>query len=94
MSPSRKSTAATRQQFAALLRSLREAGGLSQEGLATQLGASQPYISRIETGERIVSVEEAVRWAMACGATWEETAAAVRAVWTALGGDQTTLWDG
>lgn len=40
----------------------REAGGLSQEALATALGRDQPVISRIERGQRRVTVADLLAW--------------------------------
>lgn len=38
--------------LAALLRERREAGGLTQVELAERLGETQPYVSKVERGDR------------------------------------------
>ena len=43
----------------------REASGLSQQRLAEQVGLDQAALSRIESGQRRVSIEELVRLSVA-----------------------------
>src|SRR5690348_2630580 len=95
MSPARRSISSSqaREDVARWLRTIREERGLSQEALAQQLAVSQPYVSRTETGDRSVRIDEAMRWAIACGLRWEEVESDLRALWLSIGGDQPTLWD-
>jgi len=46
-----------RQVFAANLRRLRHAKGLSQEGLAHEAGVNRTYMSRLEKGGSYVGLE-------------------------------------
>ena len=48
---------------------------MSQEALATQLGTEQPTISKIERGQRRVTVAELLRWADVLGVGLEEVGA-------------------
>ena len=47
-----------RTTLLALLRDLRHEAGLQQVGLAKKLGRPQPFVSRIESGERKLDVLE------------------------------------
>lgn len=49
---------AEHRQFVELLRELREAAGLTQEGLAERLDRDQPWVSVVESGQRRVDVIE------------------------------------
>jgi transcriptional regulator with XRE-family HTH domain len=46
---------------------LRNEADFTQHELATRLGASQSYVSRVETGQRIPDPVEAALWAKGCG---------------------------
>src|SRR4051794_30470497 len=50
-----------------LLRSLREAAGLTQRDLGQRLNRPQSWVHNCETGNRRVDVTEFVSWARACG---------------------------
>lgn len=47
--------------FGDYIRKAREAAGLSQEGIAEQLGITQSYYSKIESGKRNVDLVLAMR---------------------------------
>ena len=50
-----------------LLIDLRREADLTQRELADRLEESQSFVSRVETGERVLDSIEAVRWALKCG---------------------------
>ncbi len=58
---------AGRHRFAAELRRMRQAAGLTTRELASRLGVSQPWITHLETGRSRVPPDFASRWAQACG---------------------------
>lgn len=64
-----------------LLSTLREQRGLSQEALGVQLQHGQPYISRIETGERHPSLVFLLEWCEALGFPFEELATLIWQAW-------------
>jgi transcriptional regulator with XRE-family HTH domain len=69
------------RRLGALLSSLRERRGLSQEALAVQLRRDQSYISRIEAGDRQASLTFLLEWADALNVAFEELASQVEEVW-------------
>ena len=56
-----------RQRFGANVRTLRQAKGLSQEGLGQMAGIHRTYIGAVERGERNVSIDNMERIAAAVG---------------------------
>ncbi|MCY7276824.1 MAG: helix-turn-helix domain-containing protein [Phormidesmis sp. CAN_BIN44] len=48
--------------------SLREKGKLSQKAIASEIGLTQPDVSKIERRERRIDILEALRWVRATGA--------------------------
>ncbi|WP_421118604.1 helix-turn-helix domain-containing protein [Aquihabitans daechungensis] len=74
------------------LQAERERSGLSQDALAQQFGVDQSLISRVERGQRRVSVEEFLLWADLVGADpvalfgtvaqrWEQTRRRTGSIW-------------
>jgi transcriptional regulator with XRE-family HTH domain len=63
------------RQVGRLLASLREEQGVSQAALALDLGHDQSYVSRLERGERRLTVAELVRCAAALGVSYARLAA-------------------
>ena len=68
-------------RLAAWLCALRERQGLSQEALADRLGVDQSVVSRVEHGQRRVSVPELFAWAEALNVKWPELSAGMRDLW-------------
>lgn len=56
----------------ALWRELRRKAGLSQGQVADALGSNQTTVSKIESGNRRMLFDEAIRFANACRVTDEE----------------------
>lgn len=48
------------------LRAVRHAAGLTQMELAKKLGKRQGYVSKIELGERYLSLMDFIEWCEAC----------------------------
>lgn len=48
-------------------RQLRMTAGLRQQDLAELIDMDRSAVSRVESGERALTIEEAARWAEACG---------------------------
>lgn len=53
--------------FAARLRALREAGGFTVYALAKRAGVDRPYLTRLERGDSVPSLEIARKLARALG---------------------------
>ncbi len=53
--------------FRAMLREAREKAGLSQSALATKLGTYQPFVARVETGERRLDFMECLHFLRTLG---------------------------
>lgn len=49
------------------LRESRKAADLTQTELAQRLGKKQAYVSKIELGERYLSLMDFIEWCEACG---------------------------
>ena len=60
------------ERFGGRLRRLRSALGYSQARVATEIGAYQTTIAKIETGVRRIGLSEAVRIASVFGLTVDE----------------------
>lgn len=63
-----------RLRLAADLKRLREAAGLTQRGLATRLGVSQPKVAHVESAQRVARPEDVAEWGRAVGQLPEQVA--------------------
>ncbi len=61
----RKDSQELRKMFAANLRNLRQARGISQERLAELAGLHRTYVSSVERGARNISIDNIARLAKA-----------------------------
>lgn len=86
MSSSRPSTRdeELERRIARLAAQLRERRGISQAALAEELGHDQSFVSKIEHGQRRITVAELLRWAEALGTSFTELSRELRAVWSEL----------
>jgi transcriptional regulator with XRE-family HTH domain len=55
------------KSFLRLLKEARRAAGITQEQLATRMGANQSFVSKVERGERRLDVVELFVWCEALG---------------------------
>ena len=78
--------------IAGYLAGLRRARGVSQEALGAELGRDQSFVSKIEHGQRRVTVSEALLWAAALGATFEELCAGLAPLW-ARHVETSSIWE-
>lgn len=68
-------------QLASFLAQLREARGLSQEALASQMGRDQPFVSKIERQQRHVGVVDLLGWLTALGVPLSAVAEDLEHLW-------------
>jgi len=80
--------------LAALLAQLRTEGHASQGTLAGELGIDQAAVSRVESGQRRLTVAEAFAWLEALGLSADESANRLRDLWTVHGGRPPGFWSG
>jgi transcriptional regulator with XRE-family HTH domain len=74
------SVRALEQRIASMLAALRKERGISQQALALELGRDQTVISRIENGQRRVTVPELFEWADALGVPFQRVAEELEAI--------------
>ena len=60
-----------KQNIGSQIKALRIAAGLNQSGLASRLGVSKQYVSGVENGKEVLSLEQIEKFATALGATVE-----------------------
>lgn len=80
--------------LAALLRDIRIESGMSQEALAAELGLDQAAVSRVESGQRRLSVRDLLIWAEALGREPRELAISAADLWSEMAARPGTLWTG
>lgn len=80
------------QAVVAELASLRSSKGMSQTAFASELQINQSVISKVESGNRALSLEEAFEWAETLGLTPSETASLLRDKWTEYGARGKSYW--
>jgi transcriptional regulator with XRE-family HTH domain len=76
------------------LQQLREESRLSQTALAAELGWDQAKVSRIESGNHGVTVQEMFAWGEAVGCQPDMLASLAAGLWMARGGRPRSLWHG
>ena len=70
-----------KQDLGGLLGSLRERSGVSQEALAVQLRHDQSYVSRIEAGERQISILLLLQWCDALNLEFVDVTSRILNTW-------------
>jgi len=80
--------------LAELLRDIRVESGISQEALAAELGLDQAAVSRVESGQRRLSVRDLLIWAEALGRDPRELAISAADLWSEMAARPGTLWTG
>jgi transcriptional regulator with XRE-family HTH domain len=68
-------------EVAALLAAMREECGVSQEALAMELGHDQSYVSRLETGQRRVTVADLLHFTAGLGVPFQRLASELETIW-------------
>ncbi|PRA00200.1 transcriptional regulator [Arthrobacter sp. MYb224] len=79
--------------LAELLAQLRNERHTSQGTLAAELGLDQAAVSRVESGQRRLSVAEAFGWLEALGLDSDESAIKLRDLWREFGGRPPGFWN-
>lgn len=82
--PQTRDDAELERRIAHLAAQLRERRGVSQAALAEELGHDQSFVSKVEHGERRMTVAELLRWAEALGISFTELSRELHAVWSEL----------
>jgi transcriptional regulator with XRE-family HTH domain len=72
------------RRIAALAAQLRKRRGISQAALAEELGHDQSFISKIERGQRRMTLAELLHWAEALGISFTELSRELRSLWADL----------
>jgi len=80
--------------LAALLSDLRAESHVSQATLASELGIDQAAVSRVESGQRRLTVSETFAWLEALGLDVDESALRLRDLWKLHGGRPPGFWNG
>lgn len=78
--------------LAGSLARLRSQRGLTQQGLGDELGLDQAAVSRVEGGNRRLTVGEAFGWLEALGLTPHESASVLEELWSERGGRPQGFW--
>jgi len=92
MSPSYGNETDFHRALALLLAELRLNASVSQGTLATELGIDQAAVSRVESGQRRLTVEETFAWFEALGLDVPEMAGKLADLWMQYGGRPPGFW--
>lgn len=79
-------------EFGAELAKLRTSSGISQEALAQQLGHDQSFVSRAESGQRVLSLFELFQWIEALGSEFEGVLIRAVRIWELHSPNSSSLW--
>lgn len=82
--PSTRDRDELERRIAELAASLRDRRGISQTALAEELGHDQSFVSKVEHGQRRITVAELLRWAEALGTPFSELSRELQIVWSDL----------
>lgn len=88
MQPGRKLDLA----FSREIRRLREDAGLSQTGLAAELGVDQSLVSRVEAGSRQLTIGQAMFWLQGLGLDCDAASSLVARLWIHNGARPSSFW--
>ena len=78
--------------FSREIRALREDAGLSQTGLAAELGVDQSLVSRVEAGSRQLTIGQAMYWLQGLGLDCESAGGLVARLWRDNGARPDSYW--
>ncbi len=92
MSPSYGSEPDFHRALAQLLAELRLDAHVSQGALAAELGIDQAAVSRVESGQRRLTVGETFSWFEALGLDVHEMVGRLIGLWTQHGGRPPGFW--
>jgi transcriptional regulator with XRE-family HTH domain len=92
VSPSFTAEGDFHRALASLLANARLEAHLSQGSLAAELGIDQAAVSRVESGQRRLSVGETFAWFEALGFTLNETTDSLSQLWRSHGGRPPGFW--
>lgn len=92
MSPAFPAESDFQRALVARLAELRVANHTSQGTLAAELGLDQAAVSRVESGQRRLSVGETFAWFEALNLTASEAAEMLRELWLAHGSRPPGFW--
>ncbi|MDV2978186.1 UNVERIFIED_CONTAM: helix-turn-helix transcriptional regulator [Actinomycetes bacterium ARC8] len=87
------SEGAFNRALAEMLAALRSDINVSQGALAVELGIDQAMVSRVESGQRRLTVTEVFAWFDALGVEPEESAERLLGLWQSLGSRPRGFWE-
>ena len=78
--------------FSREIRKLREDTGISQTGLAAELGVDQSLVSRVEAGSRQLTIGQAMFWLQGLGLDSVAASSLVARLWVRNGARPSSFW--